>query len=190
MSDGRDLNKLFEDAKDRMNKTLSVFDSELRKIRTGRASSSLVDHIKVDYYGTHTPLNQLATISVPETKTILIQPWDVNALQSIERAIMQSELGINPTNDGKVIRINIPVLTEERRRELAKYIGKLAEDYRVSIRNIRKDLNNEVKQFEKDNKMPEDDVKRNLTRIQEITDSFIVKVNQVLERKEKEIKEI
>lgn len=190
MSDGRDLNKIFEDTKARMNKTISVFESELKKIRTGRASSSLVDHIKVDYYGTHTPLSQLATISVPETKTILIQPWDVNAVQSIERAIMQSDLGINPTNDGKVIRINIPVLTEERRRELAKYIAKLAEDYRVSIRNIRKDLINEVRQFEKDSKMPEDEVKRNLTKIQEITDSFIEKINQALERKEKEIKEI
>lgn len=189
MSDERSLNIILEDAKNRMNKSLSVFESDLTKLRTGRASTSLVDHIKVDYYGTTTPLNQLATISVPETRTIFIQPWDVSAVSDIEKAIMQSDLGINPTNDGKVIRINIPILTEERRRELVKHVGKLAEEYRISIRQVRKDTNNEVKQAEKEQKVPEDEVKRNLTKIQELTDDFIKKINETLNIKEKEIME-
>ncbi len=189
MSGERSLNVIIEDAKKRMNKSLGVFESELTRLRTGRASTSLVDHIKVDYFGTTTPLSQLATISVPETRTILIQPWDVSAVSDIEKAIMQSELGINPTNDGKVIRISIPILTEERRRELVKHIGKLAEEYRISIRQVRKDTNNEIKQAEKDQKVPEDEVKRNLTKIQELTDDFINKINEALNRKEKEIME-
>lgn len=189
MSGERSLNVIIEDAKKRMNKSLGVFESELIRLRTGRASTSLVDHIKVDYFGTTTPLSQLATISVPETRTILIQPWDVSAVSDIEKAIMQSELGINPTNDGKVIRISIPILTEERRRELVKHIGKLAEEYRISIRQVRKDTNNEIKQAEKDQKVPEDEVKRNLTKIQGLTDDFINKINEALNIKEKEIME-
>jgi len=189
MSDERSLNMIREDAKNRMTKSLSVFESELTKLRTGRASPSLVDHIKVDYYGTTTPLNQVATISVPEARTILIQPWDVSAVSDIEKAIMQSDLGINPTNDGKVIRINIPILTEERRKELVKHVGKLAEEYRISIRQIRKDTNNEVKEAEKELKIPEDDVKRDLAKIQELTDDFIKKINEALNVKEKEIME-
>jgi ribosome recycling factor len=187
MSDEKGLSVIFETSKSRMMKSLSVFESELTKIRTGRASTSLVDHIRVDYYGTLTPLNQLATIAVPEIRTILIQPWDVGALTAIEKAIMQSDLGINPANDGKVIRINIPVLTEERRKDLVKHVGKLAEEYRISIRQIRKDTNNEVKETEKEKKLPEDEVKRNLTKIQELTDEFIDKINKALEKKEKEI---
>lgn len=187
MSDEKDLSVILENSKNRMGKSLSVFESELTKIRTGRASASLVDHIRVDYYGTLTPLNQLATISVPEIRTILIQPWDVGALSAIEKAILQSDLGINPSNDGKVIRINIPLLTEERRRELVKHVGKLAEEYRISVRQIRKETNNEVKEAEKEKKIPEDEVKRNLTKIQELTDDFIDKINKALEKKEKEI---
>lgn len=187
MSDEKGVSVIIENSKNRMDKSLSVFESELQKIRTGRATTSLVDHIRVDYYGTLTPLNQVATITVPETRTILIQPWDTSALAAIEKAIMQSDLGINPANDGKVIRINIPVLTEERRKELVKYVGKLAEEYRISIRQIRKDTNSELKEAEKEKKIPEDEVKRNLTKIQELTDGFIEKINKALERKEKEI---
>jgi ribosome recycling factor len=187
MSDEKGLSVVVENSKNRMVKSLGVFESELTRIRTGRASTSLVDHIRVDYYGTLTPLNQLATIAVPEIRTILIQPWDIGALSAIEKAIMQSDLGINPANDGKVIRINIPMLTEERRKELVKYVGKLAEEYRISIRQVRKDTNNEVKEAEKEKKIPEDEVKRSLTKIQELTDDFIDRINKALEKKEKEI---
>ena len=189
MSEDKNLNGILEDAKKRMSKSLSVFDAELGKVRTGRASASLVEHIKVDYYGTQAPINQLATISVPESRTILIQPWDMGAIANIEKAIRQSDLGINPSNDGKVIRIGIPVLTEERRKELVKFVGKLAEEYRVAVRQIRKETNNLVKEVEKGKKIPEDQTKRILSRIQEITDSFIKDINETLERKEKEIME-
>jgi ribosome recycling factor len=189
MSDGKNINEIIEEAKKRMAKSISVFESELAKVRTGRASTALVEHIRVDYYGTQTPINQLATISVPEPRTIVIQPWDTGAIPTIEKAIRQSDLGINPSNDGKVIRIALPVLTEERRRDLVKYVGKLAEEYRVAIRQIRKDTNNLVKEAEKEKKIPEDEVKKGLNRIQEITDSFIKRINEILERKEKEIME-
>jgi ribosome recycling factor len=187
MSDGKDLSAILENSRNKMGKSLSAFESELTRIRTGRASTSLVDHIRVDYYGTLTPLSQLATISVPEIRTILIQPWDIGALSAIEKAIMQSDLGINPSNDGKVIRISIPLLTEERRKELVKHVGKLAEEYRISVRQVRKETNNEVKEAEKEKKIPEDEVKRNLAKIQELTNDFIDKINKALEEKEKEI---
>lgn len=189
MSEDKSINDIMEDAKKRMTKSISVFESELAKVRTGRASTALVEHIKVDYYGTQTPISQMATVSVPESRTIVIQPWDISAILNIEKAIRQSDLGINPSNDGKVIRIIIPVLTEERRRELVKYVGKVAEDYRVAVRQIRKDTNNLIKEAEKEKKFSEDEVKRSLNKIQEITDNFIKKVNEILERKEKEIME-
>jgi ribosome recycling factor len=189
MSDGKSLNEILEDMKKRMNKSLDVFKMELAKVRTGRASPALVEHIKADYYGTQTPLSQLATISIPEPRTIVIQPWDVTAIANIERAIRQSDLGVNPTNDGKVIRIAIPHLTEDRRKELVKYVGKMAEEYRVAIRQIRKDTNNLVKEVEKEKKIPEDEVKKNLAKVQEITDDFTKRINETLEKKEKEIME-
>lgn len=190
MSDETGLKHILDETEDRMTKTVQAFDGELSKIRTGRASTSLVEHILVDYYGTMTPINQLATISTPEARTILIQPWDMNAISNIERAIMKSELGINPTNDGKVIRMAIPVLTEERRKDLVKHVGKLAEDYRVSVRQIRKDMNNKIKDAEKDQHVPEDETKKYLHKIQELTDKFIQRLNERLEKKEKEILEI
>ncbi len=190
MSDGKTLNEIIEDMKKRTNKSLEVLKSELAKVRTGRASTALVEHIKVDYYGTQTPLGQLATISVPEPRAILIQPWDVSAIAIVEKAIRQSNLGVNPTNDGKVIRIAIPHLTEERRKELVKSTGKLAEEYRVAIRQIRKDTNSLAKEAEKEKRIPEDEVKKNLTKIQEITDDLIKKINDILEKKEKEIMEL
>jgi ribosome recycling factor len=189
MSEDKSINDILEDAKKRMAKSISVLESELAKVRTGRASTALVDHIKVDYYGTQTPVSQMATVSVPESRTIVIQPWDISAIPNIEKAIRQSDLGINPSNDGKVIRIIIPVLTEERRRELVKYVGKVAEEYRITIRQIRKDTNNLIKELEKEKKVPEDEVKRSLNKIQETTDNYIKKVNGILERKEKEIME-
>ena len=189
MTEVKTLNEILDDMKKRMNKSIDVFKMELNKVRTGRASTALVEHIKVDYYGAQTPLTQLATISVPEPRTILIQPWDITAIASIEKAIRQSDLGVNPSNDGKVIRIAIPHLTEERRKELAKYIGKSAEEYRVAVRQIRKDTNNHVKEAEKGKKITEDEAKKSLNKIQEITDDFIKKINETLEKKEREIME-
>jgi ribosome recycling factor len=190
MSEEIGIGEIFRETEDRMNKSLHVFDAELSKIRTGRASTSLVEHIAVDYYGTQTPINQLATISTPEARTILIQPWDINAISGIEKAIMKSELGVNPANDGKVIRIAIPVLTEERRKDLVKHVHKLAEEYRVAVRQIRKDMNSKLKDAEKEKHVPEDAQKKNLNKIQEITDKSIQKINERLEKKEKEILEV
>jgi len=174
----------------KMDDTLDAFRRELSRTRTGRASASLVEHIKADYYGTPTPLSQIANVSVPEPRTIVIQPWDTTAMGNIEKAIMQSNLGITPSNDGKIIRIVLPVLTEERRKELVKYVNKLAEDYRVSIRNSRKDINNKIKSEEKEKNITEDDVKNFLNQIQEVTDQHIIKINEILKKKEKEILEI
>jgi len=184
------LGNILKDTEDRMNKTLSAFNTELTKIRTGRATSALVDHIIVDYYGVETPINQLATVSIPEPRTILIQPWDISAIPGVEKAIMKSELGINPSNDGKVIRLGIPTLTEDRRKELVKYVAKIAEDFRVSIRQIRHDVNHFVKTLEKEEGLPEDRVKKNLENVQKITDKFIKNINEMLEKKEKEILEV
>ena len=190
MSENIGVEDIIRESEDRMNKSLHAFDTELVKIRTGRASTSLVEHIIVDYYGTMTPINQLATLSTPEARTILIQPWDINAISGIEKAIMKSELGTNPANDGKVIRISIPVLTEERRKDLVKHISKLAEEYRVSIRQIRKDMNSKLKDSEKEKHIPEDAAKKHLNKIQELTDKYIQKINERLEKKEKEVLEV
>ncbi len=186
---GKNLNEIIEDMKKKMNKSVDVFKTELTKVRTGRASSSLVEYIKADYYGTQTSISQLATISVPEPRTIVIQPWDISAIANIEKSIRQSDLGVNPANDGKVIRIAVPHLTEERRKELVKHTSKMAEEYRVAIRQIRKDTNALVKEAEKEKKIPEDEIKKNLNKIQEITDDFTKKVNETLQKKEKEIME-
>lgn len=190
MGEDLSIEEIIEHTQQRMDKTLDSFHSELRKLRTGRASPALVEQIKVDYYDTQTPLNQLTTISVPEPRTIIIQPWDVSSIGNIEKAIMKSDLGINPSNDGKVIRLSIPILTEERRKELVKYVGKLAEEYRVSIRQIRKDANNTIKEGEKNKQFTEDEVKKYLNKTQEMTDSFIEKIKSALESKEKEIMEV
>ena len=190
MSDELDLDEIIIDSEDRMQKSLSVFDTELSKIRTGRASTALVEDILVDYYGVQTPINQMSTITIPEATTIMIQPWDVSAVGEIEKAILKSDLGINPSNDGKIIRLNLPALTEERRRELVKYVGKIAEEFRVSIRQIRKDVNHSLKQIEKDGHVSEDDVKSHESMVQDLTDEYIKKINARLERKEKEIMEV
>lgn len=190
MSEELSLEEISIDTEDRMNKTVKAFEKEISRVRTGRASTSLVDSIKVDYFNVATPMNQLANISVPEAATILIQPWDPNVIPDIEKAIAQSDIGITPANDGKLIRLSIPPLTEERRKELVKYVGKITEEHKISIRQIRKDTNNQIKDAEKSQKLPEDDVKKALSEIQEITDKFIEKLEAILKRKEKEILEI
>lgn len=190
MSEELSLEEISIDTEDRMNKTVKAYEKELSRVRTGRARTSLVDSIKVDYFNVATPMNQLANISVPDASTILIQPWDPNVISDIEKAISQSDLGITPANDGKLIRLSIPPLTEERRKELVKYVGKITEDHKISVRQIRKESNNQIKDAEKSQKLPEDDVKKVLSDIQDLTDNFIEKLESIMKRKEKEILEI
>ena len=175
---------------EKMDKAIDVFKSDLASIRTGRASLSLLEGITVDYYGTQTPLNQVATLSVPDPKTITIQPWEQRMIPEIEKAIMQSDLGLTPTNDGKLIRLNIPPLTEERRKQLVKVVRKRAEEARVAIRNIRREINEELKKMEKNKEISEDELKRDLEEVQKITDEHIKKVDKILEAKENEIMEV
>ncbi|HDD45351.1 MAG TPA: ribosome recycling factor [Candidatus Desulfofervidus auxilii] len=181
------LDEVYKDARTRMKKTLQVLEHDLGKIRTGRASVSLVEEIKVDYYGTPTPLNQLASISVPESRLITIQPWDPSSLGAIEKAILKSDLGLTPTNDGKIIRISIPPLTEERRKELVKVVHKIGEEAKVAIRQIRRDANETLKKMKKNKEISEDEFHRGQEEVQKITDEFIKKVEEALKKKEDEI---
>lgn len=190
MAEEFDLDEVLLESEERMEKAINSFDTELGKIRTGRASTGLIEHIMVDYYGASTPINQMATVSVPESRTILIQPWDQSAIGEVEKAIQKSELGITPSNDGKVIRLNIPVLTEDRRKELVKMVGKLAEDYRVSVRQTRKDVNHKITKAEKEEHIPEDEVKKTLKEVQDLTDKYIKEISVMLEKKEKDIMEV
>ncbi len=176
--------------KARMDKALGDLQHEMASIRTGRASLGILDHIRVDYYGTPTPLNQLANLHVPEPALITIQPWDVSQIGPIEKAIRVSDLGLNPANDGKIIRLPIPPLTEERRKELVKKLHAAAEHHRVSVRNIRRDGNEAVKKLLKDKKITEDDEKRAHEEIQKVTDAYMQKIDQASRTKEKEILEI
>jgi ribosome recycling factor len=176
--------------KTRMDKAVTDLQHEMASIRTGRASLSLLDNIRVDYYGTPTPLNQIGNLHVPEPAMITIQPWDVSQIGAIEKAIRVSDLGLNPSNDGKIIRLPIPPLTEERRKELVKRLHAAAEHHRVSVRNIRRDANEAVKKLLKDKKVTEDDEKRAHDEIQKLTDSYMQKIDQAAKTKEKEILEI
>jgi ribosome recycling factor len=176
--------------KSRMEKALGDLQHEMATIRTGRASLSLLDHIRVDYYGTPSPLNQVATLHVPEPNLITIQPWDVSQIGPIEKAIRVSDLGLNPSNDGKLIRLPIPPLTEERRKEMVKRLHGVAEHHRVSMRNVRREGNEAVKALLKDKKITEDDDKRAHDEIQKLTNSYMEKVDQAARAKEKEILEI
>ena len=174
-------------AKDKMNKSISAFSRELASIRAGRASASLLDRITVDYYGAPTPINQMAGISVPEARLLVIQPYDKTILGDIEKAIMKSDIGITPTNDGNVIRLAIPALTEDRRKELVKVVKKEAEEAKVAIRNVRRDANDDLKKLEKNGEITEDDLRGYSDDIQKLTDDYIVKVDEVAKDKEKEI---
>ncbi len=170
-----------------MNKTIAGFKSELVKIRTGRATPSLLDGVKVDYYGSMTPLSQVASVSCPEPRLIQIQPWETGLLQTIEKAILVSDLGLTPQNDGKVIRVPLPPFTEERRKELVKFVKKLGEDCKVSLRTHRRDANEEVKKHEKEKKVSMDEAKKASEQVQKKTDEFVAEVDKILAAKEKDI---
>jgi ribosome recycling factor len=182
--------RVIKEARTKMDKAVEVFKSELAKLRTGRANVSVFDGITVDYYGTQTPINQMATISVPEARAITIQPWDVSQIPAIEKAIMASDLGLTPTSDGKIIRISLPQLTEERRKELVKVAKKYAEECRVAIRNVRRDANDSFKSAEKEKAMSQDELKKAQQEAQVLTDKEIANIDDVLAKKEKEIMEI
>ncbi len=182
--------ELKKKAKEKMNHSIEFLKKDFSAVRTGRASLSLFDGIMVDYYGTQTPLNQVATLSVPEPMMITIQPWDQNLIPAIEKAILQSNLGLNPSNDGKIIRVAIPALTEERRKQLVKLVKKRAEEARVAIRNIRREINEELRKMEKSKVISEDVLKKSLNEIQELTDQHIKDVDRALKHKEDEIMEV
>ena len=176
--------------KTQMNKALGDLHREMATIRTGRASPTILEGVRVSYYGTPTPLNQLANMSVPEPSLIMIQPWDVSQIGAIEKAILASDLGLNPANDGKVIRLAIPALTEERRKELVKHLHHMVEQHRVAVRNVRRDANEHLKHLEKDKKISEDDHHRSHDSIQKLTDSLIARLDEAGKAKEAEILEI
>lgn len=184
------INELFKDIDHRMKMSLEHVKNEFSGLRSSRASVTLVEHIKVSYYGNPTPLNQVANLSVPEPRMIVIQPWEKSLTAEIEKAIMASDIGLNPTNDGVMIRIPIPPLTDERRAELIRHVHKLAEDSRIGIRNIRRDANEQIKKAEKDHELSEDNSKRAVGNIQEMTDKFIKEIDEAVEAKEKDIMEV
>lgn len=183
------LKEIYAETEKKMETTLAVLHREFVGIRTGRASLGLLDGITVDYYGNKTPLNQLANLSTPESNLIQIQPWDPSVVASVEKAILASDLGLNPANDGKVIRIIIPALTEERRKQLAKHIKKLAEECRVAVRNVRRDANEHTKKLLKEKKITEDQEREGEDKNQKLTDSYIKKIDQLMAAKEKELLE-
>lgn len=179
-----------KDIEEKMQKTINSCRDELLSIRAGRANPSLLDRVMVDYYGAQTPVNQIANISAPEPRMITIQPWDASALQEIEKAILKSDLGLNPSNDGKIIRLSIPQLTEERRVELTKLVKKIGENSKVALRNQRRDANDAIKKMLKANEITEDESKQAEVKVQEITDKFVKDIDLLIEEKEKEIMEV
>ena len=181
------LNNVYEE---KMNKTISVFEENLSEIRAGRANPAILNKITVDYYGVPTPINQVAGISVPEARMVLIQPWDMNLLKEIEKEILKSDIGINPNNDGKVIRLNFPELNEERRKEIVKDIRRLAEEAKVAIRSIRRDAMDEAKEMQKKSEITEDDLKNEENEIQKLTDKKVEEIDSMLASKEREVMSI
>ncbi|HLO10227.1 MAG TPA: ribosome recycling factor [Desulfobacteria bacterium] len=184
------MEALVKDTSARMERSIEAFRKELGKVRTGRASFSLLDGVKVDYYGTLTPLQQVGTLSVPESRLITVTPWDTKMIGPIEKAIQGSGLGLNPSSDGKTVRIPIPPLTEERRKELAKVVRKMGEDARVAVRNVRREAIEKLKDQEKKKEISEDVVKRGQERIQKETDAHVKKIDEILKSKEQEILEV
>ncbi len=178
-----------KDAETRMQGAIDTLAREFAGVRTGRASAALLEGVRVDYYNTLTPVSQVASLSVPDPRTLLIQPWDGSLLAKIEKAIQKSDLGLTPANDGKVIRLSMPPLNEERRKQLAKAVGKIAEEARVAVRNIRREAKDKLRGLAKDKKLSEDDEKRSETELQKLTDRFIQRVDELLKKKEQEILE-
>jgi len=185
-----DANEIKKDALHRMKKTVETIGHEFAKIRTGRATPALLDGVKVDYYGSHVPLSQASTISIPEPRLIAIQPWDKNMIGEIEKAILKSELGLTPSNDGNIIRLPIPQLSEERRNDLVKLVRKFAEEGRVAIRNVRRDANDHLKKQQKNHEISEDELSIVLDETQELTDKYIKEIDELLAAKEKEVLEV
>ena len=181
------MQDLLKDVDSRMNAAIDSLTRELSSVRTGRASAALLDTVRVDYYGTPTPVNQMASVSVPDARTLVIQPWEATQLQAIEKAIIKSDLGLNPANDGKLIRLTMPTPTEERRKQLARTVHKIAEESRVAIRNVRREANDRLKAMSKDKKVSEDEERRGHDQIQKTTDRFVAKVDELLKKKEQEI---
>ena len=177
----------YTNLKEKMEKAINSYNERLSEIRAGRANPAILNKVKIDYYGTQTPINQVAAVSVPEARLIVIQPWDISLLKEIEKEILKAEIGINPNNDGKVIRLAFPELNEERRKELVKEVKKMAEDSKVSIRSIRREAMDEAKKLQKDNQMTEDELKGAEDKIQKLTDNKIAEIDKILAEKEKEI---
>ncbi len=176
-----------KDLETRMQHAIDVLAREFAAVRTGRANAALLDSVRVEAYGNVTPINQLASVSVPDPRTIVIQPWDASQLKEIEKGIVKSDIGITPSNDGKVIRLTMPTLTEERRKQLAKAVGKLAEDARVSVRNVRREANDKLKALAKDKKLSEDEERRAHDQIQKATDRFTARIEELTKKKEQEV---
>lgn len=181
---------VISDVKDAMNKAIDALGRNFGRVRTGRASLSLLDGVRVDYYGTPTPISQVATLSIPEPRLITVQPWEQNLIPTIEKAILQSDMDLNPTSDGKVIRIPIPKLTEERRKDLAKVVKGMGEEAKVAVRNARRDANSQLEKLQKDKEISEDDLRREKDSVQKVTDDFVKKVDGLVSDKEKEIMEV
>ncbi len=181
---------MFEEYESKMMKTVEVLQSQFSSVRAGRANASVLDHIRVEYYGTPTPLQQIASISTPDPRTLVIQPWDASSLREVEKAIQTSDLGINPQNDGRVIRLLFPQLTEERRKELVKQIGKYGEDAKVAIRNIRRDAIEVFKAQKKKSEITEDDLKDMEKELQKLTDEYIKEIEKLADKKEKDLYEM
>ncbi|PYZ93115.1 ribosome recycling factor [Salipaludibacillus keqinensis] len=182
--------QVINQAKERMNKSIDAFKRELSTLRAGRANPSILDKVQVEYYGMMTPLNQLATITVPEGRMLLIQPFDKSSISDIERSIQKADLGLTPTSDGNIIRITIPALTEERRNQLVKLVGRYSEDAKVAIRNVRRDGNDELKKLQKDGEMTEDELRRGQDEVQKLTDSMIKSIDEISKEKEADIREV
>ncbi|MBD5558430.1 MAG: ribosome recycling factor [Desulfovibrio sp.] len=185
-----DIDTTLLDAEERMEKALASLERDFAKLRTGRASTALVDGIKADYYGTPTPISQMASVAVPDSRTLTIQPWDKGGMAAVEKAILKSDLGLTPVNDGKIIRISIPPLTEERRKELVKVARKYSEETKVAVRNVRRDANDSLKRAEKEKEITEDALKRATDEVQKLTDRFVAEVDNRCQAKEKEIMDI
>lgn len=184
------LDDLLNDSKRRMERSVEATKGEFGTVRTGRASASLLDRVQVEYYGTRTPLNQLATISVPEPRMLVVTPFDKGSIRDVEKAIRESDLGVNPSNDGKIIRLPLPALTEERRRELVKVVRGLAEDGRVAVRNVRRDALHHTKELEREGEAGADDVRRAEEKVQKLTDEHVAQIDAALKHKEEEILEV